>query len=221
MSQDLPPLIKEADADEMAHKMLKALNKEAWDSLAFVSFSFRDAHDYYWDKQNNIVLVSWKNNKVTLDLNSLEGGVIVDGARVEGDKAEKLRQKAWSFWCNDSFWFYAPFKVFDKGVKRSVVQMEDGNQGLMVSYESGGVTPGDKYMWILDENYLPTGWKMWVKIIPIKGVYTSWEKYVTLEGGAKVASFHKNGQLTLGITKIKSGDKPVDIGWDKEIVIIK
>lgn len=215
-SSDPPTEIKGADADQMAHAMMDALNHEAWDSIAFVSFSFMGGHDYFWNKKDNEVVVKWKDISVQMDLESLEAKVVKDGQILEGKKKDKFKQKAWSFWCNDSFWFYAPFKVFDKGVERSVVDMEDGNKGLMVHYASGGVTPGDKYMWILDEHNLPTGWKMWVKIIPVKGIYTSWENYIELSSGAKVASLHENGKLTMELTNIKEGKSYADIGLNIE-----
>ncbi|MEZ4952350.1 MAG: hypothetical protein R2825_02080 [Saprospiraceae bacterium] len=36
-----------------------------------------------------------------------------------------------------------------------------------MQYKTGGVTPSDSYVWLLDENGQPTAWKMWVSITSI------------------------------------------------------
>ena len=70
---------------------------------------------------------------------------------IKDEQLDVLRGKAYSFFCNDSFWMIAPFKAFDEGVTRTIVMSKEGNQNLLVSYASGGVTPGDSYLWILDK----------------------------------------------------------------------
>ena len=89
-----------------------------------------------------------------------------------------------------------------------MIQREGQGDAIMVSYRSGGVTPGDSYLWIMDENARPTHWQMWVKIIPVGGLKTSWEDYQTLYNGAKVASSHQFslGNIKLEITDIKFWD---------------
>jgi len=213
-SQDVPKDLANEDPELYISKMYEALNKPAWDSLAYTSWTFMGNHHFFWNKRDNKVVVKWKEEEILMDLNTQKAIDLNNSATAA---TEKQQSKAWNFWCNDSFWFCAPFKVKDPGTSQSIVQMEDGNKGLMITYNSGGVTPGDKYMWILDEQNMPSGWKMWVKIIPMKGMYTSWEDYVTLAGGAKVASKHGNGKFTLNITNIKSGFKAEDIGYTDEI----
>ena len=45
--------------------------------------------------------------------------------------------------------------------------------GIGTSYSSSsGVTPGDSYLWVLDDK-LPTAWRLWVSVVPIPG-WTSW-----------------------------------------------
>jgi hypothetical protein len=44
------------------------------------------------------------------------------------------------------------------------VSMQD-NQALLITYASGS-TPGDSYMWFVDQNYRPKAWRMW-GIIPV------------------------------------------------------
>jgi hypothetical protein len=75
----------------------------------------------------------------------------------------------------------APYKVRDPGTERKVVNTKMG-KGLLVTYTSGGVTPGDSYLWILDQNNRPVKWKMWVSIIPLGGLEFTWEDWQKHEG---------------------------------------
>lgn len=188
-------------ADALAQKVLTAINHTAWDSTKVCTWTFRGVNHYMWDKERNYAEIKWGKNKVLMRLDDVDGAAFVDGKKVEGDAKNKLISKAWGYWCNDSFWFNAPSKVFDKGTERSIVKMEDGSDGLMVTYTSGGVTPGDSYLWTLDNNGLPKSWEMWVNIIPVGGIGNSWEGWVTTETGAKISSSHKNG-IPLEVTNI-------------------
>ncbi|MEL6864257.1 MAG: hypothetical protein AAFP19_07560, partial [Bacteroidota bacterium] len=89
-------------------------------------------------------------------------------------------------------------------------------EGLLVSYSSGGVTPGDSYLWILDESGQPVAWKMWVSIIPIGGLEFSWEDWMELPTGAKIATMHKSSLLDLDMSNIKAGHSLLDLGFKQD-----
>lgn len=180
-NESLPEGTKGKEADELALKMVKAMNKEAFESTEVLEWTFRGAHQYKWRKQEGLVEVSWDNNKVILNLNN--------NSKSTGGDA-KLVQTALDYFNNDSFWLVAPYKVFDEGVERSIVKHE-GKDALMVKYTSGGTTPGDSYLWILDSTYMPTSYKMWTKIIPIGGVSATWNNMITSESGIKLPTTHK------------------------------
>ncbi len=203
-----------AEADVMANKMLKAINKEAWDSIPYVSWTFVN-HDYVWDKKRHYVEVKWKKNRVLLNPNEISGIAFSDGKLMEKDEGDKMVKKAWSFFCNDSFWLNAPSKVFDPGTERSIVEI-DGKKGLKISYTSGGVTPGDSYVWFIDDNGLPKSYKMWVKIIPVGGLEFSWEDWIEIGAGAKISTTHNNKGPALKLTNIKSGNSFEDFGFEAD-----
>lgn len=194
-----------SEADDLARKMLTAINYEAWDTTRFVQWDFGGRHQFFWDKQQHNVEVVWNDYRVLLHTKSLTGKAWKNEVPQTGKKQEKLIQKAWALFSNDSFWLNAPAKAFDPGTVRKLVTLENNEQALLVEYTSGGVTPGDSYLWIFDEQGLPKRWKMWVKIIPIGGLAASWENWQTLSTGAKVATTHQMGFYTLELTDIKAG----------------
>ena len=217
MSEKRPAEIKGENADALAQSMLTALNKPAWDTLKYLKWEFMKGHKYLWDKQGNKAIVEWDGYRVLLDLDKIDGMVFKDAVEVPADQKGEIIKKAWSFWCNDSFWMFAPFKVFDPGTKRTVVKTDNDQKGLMVSYESGGVTPGDGYLWLLDKNNIPTGYRMWTSIIPIKGLYMSWENWRDLKGGAKVATDHKSRFLSFEMKGVEEADSPSAFGFPNSV----
>jgi len=210
------PEVIEGDADAKAQQMLRAVNKPAWDTLNYVSWSFRGAHDFVWDKKNNKAIVKWDDTEVHLDPDEVTGKAFIAGQEVDAEKNTEAVQTAWSHWCNDMFWLSAPYKLYDPGVELKMARDEDGKEGLLVQYASGGVTPGDAYLWYTDDQGLPTGYKMWVKIIPIGGIYTSWEDWKEVEGGSKLATMHQGNisALKIDIGNLKAGDSWQDLGYD-------
>lgn len=125
---------------------------------------------------------------------------------LSGEAAADAAKDAYKMFCNDSFWLMAPFKLTDPGTKRMLVTLPDGRQGLKISYSSGGVTPGDSYVWFLDGQGVPTAFKMWVGILPIGGIEGTWEKWITLPTGAKLSTFHLiGGKLDSPIMDVDGG----------------
>lgn len=190
MNEKLPEGDRFEEADARARLMLEAVNDSAWQETGIVSWNFMGVHEHLWDRERHLARVKWKDNEVYIDINARSGVAFQAAERVEGKQADKLVDKAWKFWVNDAFWLNPVSKVFDDGTQRSLVTLKDGKEGLRVSYTSGGNTPGDTYVWILDENYLPVCWKMWVSIIPIGGIEVPWNGWVTTETGAKICTLH-------------------------------
>lgn len=213
-NEPLPKGKEGPEADALAHKMLTAIDKAAWDTTGAVQWTFAGKHDFLWDRARNFVEVKWGEKAVLLNTQTLGGRAWRKEVELSGEDKDIVLKQAWSLFCNDSFWLNAPAKVFDPGTKRSLVTLEDGSQGLLISYTSGGVTPGDAYLWILNDKGLPLKWKMWVKIIPIGGLGTTWENWITLPSGAKLASSHKNGTLGLEISNIKGAVHLMDLIQD-------
>ena len=202
------------EADALAQKMQTAINRTAWDKTRYLRWSFPGGHDYVWDKHAGLVQVKWGSKEVLLRTNDQSGRAWNSEQELKGENAEKAIQEAWGYFCNDSFWLNAPAKAFDPGTSRQIVNKDDGTQALLVSYESGGVTPGDAYLWHLDETGKPTRYEMWVSIIPIGGLDATWEDWTTLASGANVAIAHDLGVYKMSLGDVKGGNALQDIALD-------
>ncbi|WP_299062325.1 hypothetical protein [uncultured Polaribacter sp.] len=186
-NEPLPNGKKGKEADALAIKMLNALNGDAFDKTEILEWSFRNTNHYKWFKNQDVVEVSWNENKVILNTkDATKSTVFIADKKVEDTK---LIKKATNYFNNDSFWLVAPYKIFDAGTERRIVKVNN-KEALLVTYTSGGSTPGDSYLWILDENFLPTSYKMWTKIIPIGGVSATWSDLKTTEAGIKLPKKH-------------------------------
>ena len=205
-NEPLPAGAPGPKADQLGRKMMNAVGSKHLNKTPILAWTFNGSHHYVWDRKRNLVEVVWRDNKVLLNLDEWEKGRAFDDGREITDRGEldKKRGKAWEIFCNDTFWFIAPTKAFDEGVQRWIVRQEDGTDALLVTYTSGGLTPGDSYLWLLDESGLPTSFKLWVSIIPIGGLEATWEGWETLESGLRVPTLHHLGPVPLSISAATS-----------------
>ena len=206
INKPLPEGTTGTEADALANKMLKALNYETYQQTRFIEWSFRNStYHYKWDKTNGIVTVKWSNKKVIINLSNPELSMsYTDNKFISDKKNSSLAEKALDKFNNDSFWLVAPYKVFDEGATRSTVVLDDGSKGLLITYKSGGSTPGDSYLWKLNSNGFPNAYQMWVDIIPFGGLEASWDDWITTESGTFFPKSHQLGPVKLAIENIKA-----------------
>jgi hypothetical protein len=219
-NESLPTGIKGDKAEALATKMKKALNYEAYTNTGVLEWSFRGKHFYKWYKSENIVEVSWDKNKVILHTKQPEKAeVFVSDINTEN---QQLIQQATDYFNNDSFWLVAPFKIFDAGVERSFVKHND-KDALLITYTSGGSTPGDSYLWILNEDGFPTSFKMWARSIPIGGVEASWSDWKKTAAGFQLPIKHKMSLfgVELNMGDVKASNPKADALAHKILKTIK
>ncbi|NKI32412.1 hypothetical protein [Croceivirga thetidis] len=204
-SEPLPAGENGQAANEHAEKMLKAMNSEAYAQTRYLEWSFRGGKNHYrWDKKLGICHIRWEDYKVVLNLNNLEKSEATKAHQpLEPDKKMEVVEKALEYFNNDSFWLVAPYKVFDKGTERSLVELENGEKGLLVTYQEGGSTPGDSYLWLLNDNGFPNSFKMWVGVIPIGGVEASWDNWLVTESGAFLPKTHQFGPMEFDMGNVR------------------
>jgi hypothetical protein len=204
-NEPLPEGTQNAKADALAQKMLTTLKYDAYKNTRYIAWTFPGNHQYVWDKDQYKVDVSWSDVKVNLNLKQPDTSTVnVDGVDITSAEKSIYIKKALAYFNNDSFWVVAPYKVFDEGVTRSIAKNAAGEEGLLVTYNSGGTTPGDSYLWHLDDNGRPKGYQMWVDIIPIGGLYASWDDWQTMESGIPLSGLHTLLILDIDVENIKA-----------------
>ncbi|GGG88099.1 hypothetical protein GCM10011416_00410 [Polaribacter pacificus] len=219
-NEELPTGVQGKEADALAQKMLTALNQKYLAETEVIEWSFRGEHFYKWYHQKDVVMVSWNDIQVELHTKEPSKSKVLKSK----NKAENKKhiEQATNFFNNDSFWLMAPYKVMDPGVERRLVQYND-KAALLVTYTSGGSTPGDSYLWILDKNGMPTEYKMWVGIIPLGGVSATWSDWTNTDTGIKLPTKHSLSlfgmQLDLG--KVKAYNEKADALAHKILKTIK
>jgi len=203
-NEDLPSGTQGEQADALAFKMLNALNYEAYQNTNYLEWTFRKRHHYEWNKKENTCTVFLKDYKVDLHLNdNSQSKVYVQNFIYNGEKEQEIITEATNYFNNDSFWLVAPYKVFDEGTERRLVTIENGDSALLVTYTTGGTTPGDSFLWMLNDLGKPTSYKMWTSSIPIGGLEASWIDWVATESGAQLPTFHKVLFLNLEMGNVK------------------
>lgn len=203
-NEDLPTGKLGTEADKLASNMLKSLNEDAYLNTDYLEWTFKNRHHYKWFKTDKVCEVYWDDFSVILDFeNANKSKVFVLEQEYNGIEKQDYITKAQNYFNNDSFWLVAPYKVFDDGVERRLVITEDNKETLLVTYKSGGTTPGDSYLWHFSDDGKPKSFQMWVDILPIEGLEATWENWTVTESGAQLPSFHKLLILGIEMTDIK------------------
>ena len=191
-NEALPVGIQGEEADTLAYKMLDVLDYEAFKDTDYLEWTFKNRHHYEWQKNNNVCDVFWKEYKVSLNLNDYsKSKAYVHSFNIDSELTNDLIEKAINYFNNDSFWLIAPYKVFDEGVERRLVKLPNNKKALLVTYTSGGSTPGDSYLWQFDDTGKPKSFKMWTSLLPIDGLEASWTDWIKTKSGAQLPTFHK------------------------------
>lgn len=198
--QDLPNGTEGKLADDLATKMLVALNYEAYTSTDYIEWTFKNRRHYEWEKTEGFCDVFWKEYKIRLDLKDhTKSKAYVHGFTIEGDMGIELVDKALKYYNNDVFWLIAPFQVFNENVTRKLVSLPDNKKGLLVTYRNNA-----SYLWHFDSTSKPSYFNMWDKKTPINGLSASWSDWQIAETGVKLPTFHKILYFGLEISDIKT-----------------
>lgn len=196
------------EADRLAKKMLDAMNYDAYKELNYIAWTFSSrgkGRSYKWYKNQGRCEVLWDSISVNLNIKALKKSLVkVNDSIYTGEMKDDFIRAAEAKFNNDSFWLVAPYKLFDPGVERRLVKQDNGENALLITYKSGGTTPGDSYLWLLDDNYQPKAFQMWVSILPIGGLEASWEQWEKTAKGAFFPRLHQLSVLDLEITGLKA-----------------
>ncbi|MEM0998867.1 MAG: hypothetical protein AAGN35_17545 [Bacteroidota bacterium] len=217
MNKSLPEGQEGPEAERLADKMLTAVNAEAWEEVKFIEWDFPRGHHLFWDRERHLGEVKWDGYRVLVDPNTLRGIAYSGTEKLTGEEQQAKVDKAMQLFWNDSFWLMGFLKVRDPGTTRKLVITEEGEEALLVTYATGGVTPGDSYLWLLDPSGRPRAWQMWVNIVPIGGAEFTWEDWYALPNGAMVAPTHANPLFNVDLLDIKIGNSLSEMGRSTDI----
>ncbi len=96
--------------------------------------------------------MQWDELEIKPELERNTGLAWRAGHKVDGQKSVDLISSARSYWTNDSSWLNPIAKLFDVGTIRQLVVQADGSRDSLITYTTGGDTPGDSYLWQLEDN---------------------------------------------------------------------
>lgn len=198
--RSLPESESGAPAAALAERLLAATNYAAWtDRTAAVEFRWAGngkERAYIWDKRRRLVQVEWTEFRVHYNLNNFNSLVWKNGVRVDDPEERRVAlEAANTAFVNDAFWLNPLFHIKAESVRYGRV-MEDGVESLLVTFASGGVTPGDSYLFIPGPDGLPQEIRMWVQNLPIKGAAAQFGGYQTSATGVK----HPTDNSILGVS---------------------
>lgn len=154
-------------ADSVAFRAVAASGGfDAWHALPALRFEFgieregqqRTAARHYWDKTQNRYRVEWPGGGDTTYVAIFPAWpdsvrVYTAGQPLDGVAADAARASARQRTINDTYWLLAPLKLFDPGVTRTYVpdSSDATTDVLRLSFDSVGMTPGDRYWLFIDK----------------------------------------------------------------------
>lgn len=206
LAKPLPEGTPGPEAEALADRMATAIDADGWAATGAVRWTIF-GHQYLWDRERNLVRYEDGRGVVLTEGWRPMGRAFRDGEEVGGRWKDKRVAHAYASFVNDAFWAFAPTKVRDEGTSRSRV----GPDELLVQYGSGGVTPGDAYLWELGPDGLPVAFRIWARVLPIPGVRVEWTDWTTLATGVKVATRRSAGAVGFTVTDLAAAAHLTDL----------
>ncbi|MCP4498427.1 MAG: hypothetical protein GY822_00470 [Deltaproteobacteria bacterium] len=164
--------VEKLSGDKVATQMVDALGgMAAYDRVKQIEFSFvftvfgkeLTRRFHAWDKTRGFAYIRFfhdeEHYEAWVRLADKTGVVKVEGERLSDEEAKLILKEAYGMWVNDTYWFIAPYKVFDPGVDRAYVDGE-----LRISFNKDiGLTPEDVYLFKFDDDNRPQDWTFYLQ----------------------------------------------------------
>lgn len=175
-----PKVENEEITQQIYQGFKESLHYDAYDTIQIMEFEFMGERHYIWKKKEHTVEATFGETRVEFNTKTQQGQAYQNGKELMGQEEADAIQSAIDKFNNDSFWLAGCYKLDHEGVELGGVRLENG-PGLLATFTTGGSTPGDSYLWVLNKNYGPKSWKLWTSKIPIGGIeftVTKWKKYM-------------------------------------------
>ncbi|MBC5994879.1 hypothetical protein [Pontibacter cellulosilyticus] len=191
----------DAKAKSIADRVMKNMGGEkAWNDTRYLAWTFNNQYQV-WDKHQN--RFRWEKDSLVavIDTQTKDGKVYVAGQELQNpEEKQKLLERAYALWINNSYWLVMPFKLQDPGVTLKYIGEEatmDGAKAdvLEMTFENVGLTPQNKYkLWVDKNDGLITQWAFYRNYNDEQPAFTRfWNDYKTY-GSIKLASNRSNPQ---------------------------
>lgn len=191
----------DARAKALAQQALKNMGgQDGWDKTRFLAWTFNGQYQV-WDKHQD--KFRWEKDSIVaiLDTNTKDGKVYIEGKELQNqEEKQKLLERAYALWINNSYWLVMPFKLQDPGVNLKHIgegKTMDGAAAdmLEMTFENVGLTPQNKYhLWIDKDKGLVTQWAFFRNYTDAESAFTRhWSDYKDY-GKIKLASNRSNPQ---------------------------
>jgi hypothetical protein len=184
------------DAEALADRVAAAVDLDAWARTGAVQWTLF-GHRYLWDRKRNLVRYEDGRGVVLTEGWRPMGRAFRDGEEVGGEWKDRRVRHAYASFVNDAFWAFGPTKIRDEG---TVLSVDDG--ALLVTYPTGGVTPGDAYRWEIGPDGLPVAFRIWAGVLPIPGLRVEWADWTLLDTGVRVARTRAAGPFRFGVDEL-------------------
>ncbi|AKD02642.1 DUF6503 domain-containing protein [Pontibacter korlensis] len=207
----------DARANSIAQQVLKNIGgEEGWNKTRYLAWTFNDQYQV-WDKHQN--RFRWEKDSliVIIDTNTKEGKVYVEGQELQDpQEKQKLLERVYTLWINNSYWLVMPFKLQDSGVTLKHLGEEKTMDGapadvLEMTFEKVGLTPQNKYkLWVDQQKGLITQWAFFRNVEDAEPTFTRrWSNYKDY-GKIKLASDRSNPQSDFELFHIAAPTKVPD-----------
>ncbi|GAB3194180.1 hypothetical protein GCM10027293_01840 [Pontibacter aydingkolensis] len=199
----------DSEAKSIADNVMKNMGGEkAWNDTRYLAWTFNNQYQV-WDKHQN--RFRWEKDSLVaiIDTQTKDGKVYVAGQELQNpEEKQKLLDRAYALWINNSYWLVMPFKLQDPGVTLKYIGEETTMDGakadvLQMTFENVGLTPQNKYkLWVDKKDGLVTQWAFYRNYNDAEPAFTRhWNDYQTY-GSIKLASNRSNPQSDFRLTHI-------------------
>lgn len=204
--QPIPAGHEGAEAEALVKDIYKAVCLPCWEDTGAVywvfSSSFRgnvqEYRELLWDRGRGFVQVREGTTEVQFSLKTEQ--VLAYRNNLPVVNPAPLVERAFQSFQADKHWLFPAASLSEAGVRRAGARYGD-ELTLRVDYRNRSFFPGDSYLWFVAVSGLPYGWKMWKSNYPVKGMWMTFEKWITLDTGARVATFHQGLGNTVSLEK--------------------
>jgi len=191
------------EAEELTAKIEAAVRLDAFKRLSAVSFKFGDSRSHFRDLKRRLAEVTYDDARILMDLSTGHFKAYRQGTRLTGMAAEDAFKLAYEYHTNDFFWFNPFYALRAPGAERVFVSERE----LLVTFTRGGLTPGDSYLFETDNAGLPMSFRLWVRVLPLKGLAFSFEDWQELDG-TYLARTHRSPFGEVIVSDIKTYPEP-------------